>query len=42
MGKDWKNKNNHKGFDVAANRVSEYVDDYLTKNIEKETKKNML
>jgi len=27
--KDWKNKDNHKGFDVAANRSYEYIDEYL-------------
>lgn len=26
---DWKNKDNHKGFDVAANRVAVYVEEYL-------------
>lgn len=26
---DWKNKQNHKGFDVTANRITTYVDEYL-------------
>lgn len=28
----WKNKNNHKGFDVAANRIIEKIDDYLSRH----------
>ncbi len=29
---DWKNKDNHKGFDVAANRIMRVVDQYLSEN----------
>lgn len=28
----WLNKQNHKGFDVAANRILEKIDDYLTRH----------
>lgn len=30
---DWKNKNNHKGFDVAANRVLAQINDYINQYI---------
>ncbi len=29
---DWKNKDNHKGFDVAANRIMRVIDQYLSEN----------
>ncbi len=28
---DWRTKNNHKGFDVAANRIMDYLETYLSK-----------
>ncbi len=29
---DWRNTDNHKGFDVAANRIAAYVDRYIEEN----------
>lgn len=29
---DWQDSNNHKGFDVASNRIMDYLEDYSNKN----------
>lgn len=36
---DWKNKQNHKGFDVAANRLSKEIDKYISENCDSKAKK---
>ena len=33
----WKNKSNHKGFDVAANRTYEYIDEYLENKVSQDS-----
>lgn len=32
---EWTNKNNHKGFDVSANRCLPVVEDYISRNLDK-------
>lgn len=36
--KEWKNKNNHKGYDVTANRSVVKFDDYVSKNLKNNAK----
>lgn len=35
----WRDKNNHKGFDVAANRLYDHIIEYINLNISKDAKK---
>ena len=35
----WRNKKNHKGFDVAANRLYDHIIDYVNSNTDKESDK---
>ncbi len=39
---DWKNKNHHKGFDVAANRLYTKLMAYIRENVDMSAKKNIL
>lgn len=38
----WKNKENHKGFDVAANRLLEKLESYITENVPAKSEKLIL
>ncbi|NLL72837.1 MAG: VWA domain-containing protein [Clostridiales bacterium] len=35
----WRNKSNHKGFDATANRVYDYIIEYVENNVSKDAKK---
>ena len=39
---DWKNKANHKGFDVTANRVYDKLIKYIDENVDKNVQKSIL
>ena len=39
---DWVNKENHKGFDVSANRVLNILEEYIYTNVDADAKKSIL
>ncbi|MEE1504352.1 MAG: S-layer homology domain-containing protein [Acutalibacteraceae bacterium] len=39
---DWVNKENHKGFDVSANRVLDVLEEYISTNVDADAKKSIL